>query len=178
MKKNLLLSLFLVLILAVTIPGCSSGTEDTLSGATEDILASILSNADSQLAGENKLPNSFIDPVTADKAGNMLGLSPSQFNSDVAEAYVSVAAIITHAHQVALIKCNDAAAAARVKAAVAAGFDSNKWVCAHPDQSFVIDSGSYVLLVAAKNVQAEKLLEAFTSLAGKTGSVNVFYRFE
>ena len=149
---------------------------DSLQGTVSEILASVISKADSMLDGENKMPFSFASPVTEENVQGMLGLSSSQMSSYVSEAYVSVAAIGTFAHQVALIKCNDKAVAVTVKSAVASGFDSTKWICVFPEQSFVIDAGSYVLLVATTNLRAEKLREAFITMAGKTGSVNIFFK--
>jgi len=149
-----------------------------LSGSTSSILESILSKAASTLSGDDELPRSFTDPVSASNAKDTLGLTASQFTDNVADAYVSTAAIGSFAHQVALIKCNDAAAAQVVKSAVASGFDSGKWICVFPEQSFVVDSGSYVLLVATTNVRADKLRAAFSSIAGTTGNVNTFYKHQ
>ena len=149
--------------------------QSALSGAVADILEMLISQTDPLLGDTDKMPMSFTNPVSADNAQNMLGLSPEQFDSNVTETCVSVAAIGTFAHQVALIKCNDKAAAAEVKAWVAAGFDATKWICVFPEKCFAVDSGNYVLMAATTAVRCDKLLEAFASMAGTTGKVDTFF---
>ena len=148
---------------------------NTLEGTVSDILASLISETDTRLDDANKMPFAFANDVSVETAQGILGLSPEQFNEHVAEATVSVAAIGTFAHQVALIKCTDSAAAAEVKALVAAGFDATRWICVFPEQCFVIEAGDYVLMAATTNARANALLEAFVSMADTTGEVDIFF---
>ena len=182
MKKAAIACLIPVLITAMLLAGCgggsggSGGAKDTLTGSTEDILNSVVDGANKLLPEDSQLAAAFTDAVTADSAQNALGLSPDDFTKYVSEAYVSTAAIMTFAHQVALMKCKDFSSAAQVKSLVAAGFDSNKWICVWPDKSFVADSGSYVLLVASTSAGADALLESFKTLANNNvGEVNTFF---
>ena len=150
-------------------------SESALEGTASEILAAIISEADTLLSDENKMPFSFTTTVTEETAQSSLGISPEQFKSNVSEAALSVAGVGTFAHQVALVKCNDEKAAAEVKQWIAAGFDATKWICVFPEQCFVVDSGSYLLMAATTNARAEKLLEAFSTAAKATGEVNAFF---
>jgi|GEM_PF-1291309 len=153
----------------------SPENDAALEGDTSEILAQIIADADEKLAANDKMPMAFANPATAETAQGSLGLTAAQFNDNVEEAYVSVAMIGTFAHQVALIKCNDENAAKAVKAAVAAGFDSTKWICVFPEQSFVVESGEYVLMAATTNARATELIDAFAAMAGAIGDVDVFF---
>jgi hypothetical protein len=191
LKKNTIVALALSALLVLSLFACDADpaqspppdpTEppptDLLSGDLPDILASVLDDANARLEGDDKFVGSFEDPVTADNCNGILGLTPEEFERYVAEAYVSTAAISTFAHQVALIRCKDFAAAAEVMRLVAAGFDLTKWICAFPEECFVMDSGSYVLLVATKAKGAEALRTSFEVAArGYVGDANVFYVF-
>ncbi|MDR0468984.1 MAG: DUF4358 domain-containing protein, partial [Peptococcaceae bacterium] len=123
---------------------------------------------------------SFDGEVTADTSQNTIGLSTADFNQYVSSATVSTAAISTFAHQVSLILAKDAASAAEIKKRIAGdgGFDSQKWICVWPEESCVIDSGSYVLLVVSRADVAEAVVAAFTAAAGNVGERVVFFTSE
>lgn len=143
---------------------------ETISGSAQDVLSTLLESSGADFG------MTFEDPVTADSAQGNLGLSASDFNSYVEEAYVSTGAVTTNAHLVAIIKCKDAAAATQVKSLVESGFDSGRWICVAPEQSFVVEAGSYVLLAATGNDGAAKLKSAFSTMGGSAaGTVNQFY---
>ncbi|MDR0434005.1 MAG: DUF4358 domain-containing protein [Gracilibacteraceae bacterium] len=147
---------------------------ESLTGETSEILTAVIAGAGELLAAEP--PPSFEAPVTTEDCQGMLGLTPEQFETYVTDAYASNAALLTNAHEIALVKCNDPAAAAEVKTLIAAGFDSGKWICVAPDESSVIDSGSYVLLTVTSEEYAEALIASFISLAANnTGEKSVFY---
>jgi hypothetical protein len=94
----------------------------------------------------------------------------------VDSACESAAAITTFAQSTAVVKCKSVAAAAEVKKLVAAGFDSHKWICVFPEQSVVVESGSYVLLAVGKAQATDALVEAFKAISeGNTGSPDVFF---
>ncbi|MDR3278090.1 MAG: DUF4358 domain-containing protein [Oscillospiraceae bacterium] len=177
MKKYV--ALCLCLLLAAAAFGCAAKTppvSDTLSGSLTDLMASIRSGADALLDDESRLPMSFDSAADSENCQGMLGLTPDQLEKYAEDAVVSTAAIGSHAYELALVKCKDAASAAEVKKLIAAGFDSGKWICVFPDQSFVIDSGSYVLLAATTADAADALQQSFRSLAGElVGEVKVFY---
>ena len=177
MKK---LAIFVAIILVATMVfGCSSsnGTSGSsnLTGSAQEVLTQVKDTADATLTGTDKLPMTIDDPVTADTAENMLGLTTDQFSQYVEEAYSSMAAIATFAQQFTVVKCKDAASAAQVKDLIAKGFNSGKWICVSPEESLVVDSGSYVLLAVGNKVQTQALASAFAGLAGSTGTVNTFY---
>jgi hypothetical protein len=174
----LALRLALALCLVLALAGCGGATEarDTLTGELPDILATVLSDAGELLDEQHQLAQSFEDPVTAENCQGMLGLSPDDFQRLVAEAYSSTAAIITAAHEVTLVRCNDFSAAAEVKQLVSEGFNPAKWICVPPEQCYTVDSGSYVLLVASTDACADAIAEAFRAAAdGNVGETDVFY---
>jgi hypothetical protein len=135
-----------------------------------------MDKANALLDDRHKFGMTFNDSVTEDTCQGKLGLTPEQFGQYVSEAYVSVAAISAFAHEVALIRCADAGAAAEVRKLVALGFDSGQWVCVSPDQSYVMGSGEYVLLVATSDPGADAIKAAFAALAGgDSGDADVFF---
>jgi len=119
------------------------------------------------------------DEITAEKAQYVLGLTEAQFEEYVESAYEAAAAIATFAQSNVVVKCKDSAAAVQVKKLIAAGFDSNKWICVFPEQSIVVESGSYVLLAVGTAETTNALAEAFKSLSdGNTGNPDVFFTFD
>jgi hypothetical protein len=181
--KEILCLLLVIVVLAVTGCGQSGGGEpaeqpaqDTLSGDVSELLALVLSTANDSLGEDDKTAPSLEDTVSAETSQNLLGLSAADFGTYVESAAVSSAAIITFAHEVALIKCIDFDAAVEVKRLVAEGFDSARWVCVKPDVSIVQDSGSYVLLVVSREIIADAVLTSFSDLAGgNVGEPVTFY---
>ena len=171
--------LALVLVLAFAFSGCKPGETppvDTLSGGAEHVLKGVLSGANNLLGQENALRMSFESQITDVDSENSLGLTADEFSLYAEEAYVSTAAIMTHAHQIAIVKCKDASSAAEVKKLIASGFNTEKWICVFPEQCFVVESGSYVLMAATYTDSAEAIKESFSTLAnGNVGSMNVFY---
>jgi hypothetical protein len=177
MKKYAAFCLCLLLLAASA--GCAAkapAVSDTLSGSPAEIMESLRSGADALLSNEDKLPMSFDSPVDGETCQDRLGLTPEQLEQYVEDGVVLTAAIITHAHELALVKCKDAASAVEVKKLIADGFDSGKWICVFPEESFVMDSGSYVLLAATTAAAADALRQSFASLAGElVGEAKVFY---
>ncbi|MDR0435687.1 MAG: DUF4358 domain-containing protein [Propionibacteriaceae bacterium] len=159
----------LAIIVSFTACGSSGSAETNLTGSTATILENVL-NAAAANVGVTELAE-----VTAEDAQSTLGLSAADFDKYVAEATVSRALMMTSAHEVTLVKVKDGASVADLKAAIAAGFDSTKWICVVPDKSVVIDSGSYVLLVVSYSDTVDAILKAFKDAAGTVGSENVFY---
>ena len=180
MKKMAAVCLILALVTAIFLAGCggnNAGERDTLSGSTEELLTAIVVGANKLLPEDDQLAESFTDVITAENSEWVLGVSSDDFARYVTDAYSSTASIITFAHQVALMKCKDFSSAAQMKRLVASGFDSDKWICVWPERSFVVESGSYVLLVASTNTGGDKILESFKTLANNNvGEVNIFYK--
>jgi len=169
MKK--LLCLFAAATLLLPFAAC--GAKDTLTGTPEEVLKQL------KAAVTVELPMSLDSEVTAENAQNALGLTEAQFADYVDSAYESTAAIATLPQSNALVKCKSIAAAAEVKKFIAAGFDSRKWICVFPEQSVVVESGSYVLLAVGKAQATDALVEAFKTISeGNTGSPEVFFTFE
>jgi hypothetical protein len=143
---------------------------------TKSLLEAIVAGAGDLLADEDKLGMTFTDPVTADNSEGMLGLTAEEFGEYAVSAYASNAAIISIAHEAALIECVDDAAAKSVKALVAKGFNSEKWICVFPDRSLVVDSGRYVLLAASSVKYCDAVVASFTSaMGGAAGQPDIFY---
>ena len=173
MKKKLTITLALILALSAALMGCAKGpgAEDTkLSGATNDILAAVFKSSGLDFM-------TFDEQVTEETSESFLGLTPEQMKENVDDAYVTTAAINVHAHLTALVKAKDAAAAQKVKELIAENFDSGRWICVFPEQSLVIDSGAYVLLVSSSKEEGDALKNAFVELAGEksVGEENLFF---
>jgi len=171
MKKLLCIIAAAALLLIFAACNTAPGAEDTLTGTPEEIMA--------QLKASVNLGMTLDDEVTADKAQYVLGLTEAQFNEYVDSAYEAAAAIATFAQSNVVVKCKNAAAAAQVKKLIAEGFDSHKWICVFPDQSAVVESGSYVLLSVGEVETTDALVEAFKTISGgNTGSPDVFFTFD
>ena len=172
MKKLLCLAAAAALLLSVAACGANGG-KDTLTGSPEELLARL------KEAVTVELPMSFDSEVTAESAQSALGLTEAQFAEFVESAYESQAAITTIAQSTVLIKCKSVADASEVKKLIAGGYDSRKWICVFPQQSVVVESGSYVLLAVGKVEATDALVEAFRSISeGNTGSPDVFFTSE
>jgi hypothetical protein len=149
---------------------------DTAQEAQEEtaaLLQELLDAASPALDGEDSLPMSFIDPIT-DENFSRLGITEGDFAS-VKAACTAIAGIGTIAHEVALVYAPGAAG--EIKSAIAEGYDSNKWVCVHPQKSAVVASGDYVLLAASRGATVDALMAAFAEIVGP-GEVDVFFTFE
>jgi len=180
----LVLAVLLVAALTACGGGQSGGTgggsgKDTLTGSLSDIVTAVTKDADNNLTGNDKLPMLMDTPVTADNVQGLLGLSPQDKDTYVSDVAVYMAAISAIAFQVALVKCKDAASAAKVADLIAKGLDPTKWICVMPGQGFVQTSGSYVLLFVGTDTQATAVSAAFKTAAGGNASEpNVFYQFK
>jgi hypothetical protein len=156
-----------------------AGGGGALAGELPDILSALMEKANGILDEGNRFGMTLNDQVTAETCQGKLGLSPEQFGMYVSDAYASTAAISAFAHEVAIIRCKDAAAAAEVKKLAAEGFDPMQWVCVAPDRCYVVDSGEYVLLVATVDPGAGAIEQAFAEMAasggGTAGEAVVFF---
>ena len=170
MKKLLCIIAAAALLLIFAACNTAPGAEDTLTGTPEEVLAQLKEASDVELG------MTFDNEVTADKAEYVLGLTEAQFAEYVESAYEAAAAISTFAQSNVIVKCKDASAATEVKKLIAKGFNSNKWICVFPEQSVVVESGSYILLAVGTAETTNALVEVFKSLSGgNTGSPDVFF---
>ena len=171
MKKILCAVAAAALLLALAACG-ASGAKDTLTGKAEGVLLQL------KEAPGVELGMTMDSEVTAEKAQYVLGLTEAQFEQYVDSAYEAAAAISTFAQSNVVVKCKDIAAAAEVKKLIAAGYDSHKWICVFPEQSVVVESGSYVLLSVGPAGLTDALVEAFRSISGDNiGTPDVFFTF-
>ena len=169
MKKMLRLAAAMVLLLGCAACG-AGGAKDTLEGTTQELLAQLKETAVADFG------MGFDSEVTAETALGTLGLTAAQFEGYVDTAYESAAAISSIAQSNVLVKCQDAAAAAEVKKLIAEGYDSAKWICVFPEQSVVVESGSYVLLAVGTRENTDALVEALKTLSkDNIGSPDAFY---
>jgi hypothetical protein len=144
--------------------------EEVFVDSAQKVLEKVVNNSQIEVG------MTFSEAVTAENSTSLLGLSQEDFNTYVDEAYTSVAALTTHAHLTAVVKCKDADGAKAVKERIASGFDSGRWICVFPEESFVVESGSYVFLAATQKENAQLLKESFEKAAGNSaGTVAVFY---
>jgi hypothetical protein len=164
-----------LVLAALCLTACGkAAAESNLTGTPEEILAAL----DSKIASAGvEAPITVIMPLDAETAQNNAGLSAESFAQYVTSAAFEAAAISTFAHEMAVIQAKDAASALEVKALVSGegGFDPYKWICVMPEKVLAVESGSYVLLVAARADYCDAALAAFTEAAGSVGEVNVFY---
>jgi hypothetical protein len=176
MKKILGILAAAALLLAFAACGAPAA-KDTLTGTPEEILAQLKEDPKVELG------MTFDEAVKPDggitNPQNALGLTDEQFAQYVEAAFEAKAAIMTHAQSTSVIKCKSAADAADVKKLIAAGFDSNKWICVFPEQSVVVESGSYLLLAVGEAEATNALVEAFKTLSGgNIGTPDVFFTFD
>lgn len=155
-------------------PEPAGTTDNAQPRDTAAILQSVIDAATEILGPENGMAMTFNDPITPELSMGMLGLSTEDFGQYVTEATASNAAIMSIAHEVALVKCTDSEAAYKVRDLIASGFNSGKWICVMPQQSFVISSGEYVLLGATKTENAEAIQQAFANMFDNSETV-IFY---
>jgi hypothetical protein len=148
--------------------------ESNLTGTPEEILTSL---NESIAAAGVEAPMTMIMGLDAENAQNNAGLSAESFEAYVTSASFEAAAISTFAHQMAVIQAKDAASALEVKALISGegGFNPQKWICVVPEKVLAVESGSYVLLVAAKADYCDAAVAAFTEAAGNVGETNVFF---
>jgi hypothetical protein len=173
-KRFFCLIWLLAAALCLAACGNSGAAESNLTGTPEEIIAALDENI---AAAGVDAPKGMIMGVDAETAQNNTGLSAESFGQYVAAAATEMAAISTFAHQVTVIQAKDAASALDVKALVSGegGFDPNKWICVVPEKALAVESGSYVLLVAARADFCDAAVAAFTEAAGSVGEINVFY---
>ncbi|MDR2502038.1 MAG: hypothetical protein LBC78_02170 [Oscillospiraceae bacterium] len=196
MKKLTALALVLILTLAL-FAGCKNNSNpETSPSATPS--GDVPSSPDASAAPEIDDPSDtllaqlveemnnylgdasgplLLDPVTADTAQNMLGLTAEQFSQYVTDASAASGALNTMPDEFALIRCNDADAAQAVKQLVRNGFDPGKWICVRPELAFVIESDSYVLLACSGLQNCIAVQNAFNSIFGEVnlGQIDVFF---
>jgi hypothetical protein len=199
MKRMAILALAICLVGALAIlpacgsggsgtgPGTDSGTgsgsgggqADVLTGTVPELLTQLHDLANDQLVGDDALPETFDDPVTAENCQGVMGLTPDELSEFVDEAYVQTAAISVDAHGIVLAKCKSPEAAATVAKRIAANYDSGRWICVFPDTSWVVTSGSYVLLASTSSERSMALQRAFSEMTeGSVGEINAFYAKE
>jgi len=115
-------------------------------------------------------------PISADNCESHLGISAEDLEKYVTESYSLVAAIMTHAFDLALVKCNDYASAREVKKLIAEGFNPAQRICAVSEVAFVVESGRFVLLGGVALDTAEAFQKAFGEyFETAAGEVNTFF---
>ncbi|MDR3085573.1 MAG: DUF4358 domain-containing protein [Christensenellaceae bacterium] len=174
-KRNrfALFACLLALCLALGACGAPAPTQPEDAAA---LLDAIVESAGAKLGEEDPLPKTVTDAILAESSQGMLGIGESDFSQYVDAAFASNALISSHAHEVALVKCKDAAAAEKVKGLIAAGFDPLKWICVRPETCNVVVSGKYVLLTATNEKIGSALIEAFKEQSGAPlGEIDSFF---
>ena len=106
-------------------------------------------------------------PLDAENSLGMAGISAEQLESLVEDSVVSSAMMTSVAHIAVLVKCKDVESAETIKLAMKDNFDVRRWVCVMPEKVFVVDSGTYVMLVASFEDYADALYNEFKAIAGE-----------
>jgi predicted small lipoprotein YifL len=175
LRKRIYIFVLVFTLLCLAACGKSGAAESNLTGTPDEILAAL--NESIKASGAEAPATMPPLSLNAETAPKNAGLSAESFAEYVTAAATEAAAISTFAHQVVVIQAKDSASATEVKALVSGegGFDPNKWICVQPEKVLAVESGSYVLLVAARADYCDAALAAFTGLAGSIGEVNVFF---
>jgi hypothetical protein len=174
-KKAPWIMICILLLAMVSLFGCNGKSADKLSGSANEVLTKL--KEDTEKTGENILPVSEGVAINAETAQNKLGLTESEYADYVSEAYGFTALINTNAFELTMVKCKDTGAAAQVKKLISAGYDAKKWVCVYPEQSYVIDSGCYVLLYVGQENAGNVVEDKFKELAGSDiGAKDIFFK--
>ena len=179
MKKTLSVCLALLLSLSFVLSGCKgSSKEPAFAGeGLKDVLQKILDGAREKKHEDAFIPHVWDMAITVDNSSNKLGLTAGQFENNVEEAHSFSAAISNQVFELSLVKCKDPKAATEVKKLIADGFNPHQWVCVAAGKCFVVEAGSYVLLVVISDDLYDAFVDTFKELAGEgsMGEVNVFF---
>jgi len=171
--------ILIILAMVSSLYACAGQTgSSNLSGSALDVLTKL--DEDLKQTGIEMPMTLPPMEVTSEMAKNDIGLSSSDFDRLVVSAASSLAAIGTFAHQIAVIQANDARAATEVKNLISGsdGYDAQKWICVWPERVSVVESGAYVLLVAANADVVNAAVEAFKNEAGSIGTIVTFFEHE
>mgnify|MGYP001629118968 FL=1 len=142
-------------------PTATPAPVDSITGSAADVLASIL-----EKAGDSEVATMEV-PLDAENSLGMAGISAEQLESLVEDSVVSSAMMSSVAHIAVLVKCKDVESAETIKLAMKDNFDVRRWVCVMPEKVFVVDSGTYVMLVASFEDYADALYNEFKAIAGE-----------
>lgn len=180
-KKTIGTFILTLLLCGLLFAGCSGndgspGQEESLTGSSSEILQQIIDAAAETLGEDNPMPQTFTDSITSENTEGMLGLSAEEFDNFVSEATAATGALITNAFEIAVVKCKDPSAASEAKSIISSTFNSGKWICVFPEQSLVMDAGSYILLAVGATAETTALSAAFNELSGgKASEADIFY---
>jgi len=158
-------------------PG-GGGTSTNLSGSPVEFLKEFVDELrEKGVEMPMVLPPTEVEP---ELSHNTIGLEEEDFNRLVVSAAHNIAAIGTFAHQLIMIQAKDARAAGEVKGIVSGpdGYDPHKWICVWPERAIVMDSGEYVLIVAARAPVVEAAIDVFREMAGTIGTVVTFFEHD
>jgi len=153
MKKILCIAAAAALLL--TFAACKTAPADTSHATPEELLAQIREASHADLAA------SIGNEITAGNAPRALGLSEEQFEKFVLSAFVETPVLARAPQSNAVIMCKSGADAAQVKKLIADGFSSDQWASV-PEQSIVVESGSYVLLAVGSAEATDAFVQAFS----------------
>ncbi len=142
-------------------PTATPAPVDTITGSAADVLASIL-----EKAGDSEVATMEV-PLDSENSLGTAGINAEQLESFVEDSVVSTAMMSSVAHIAVLVKCKDIEAADTIKLAMKDNFDVRRWVCVMPEKVFVVDSGTYVMLVASFKDYADALYNGFKAIAGE-----------
>ena len=182
MKITSVLLVSLVLVPGLVLTACSGAQTTTgtpteqeeevlFTGSAADIMEQIL-----ERAGLDQ--GTFEEAVDAENSQSYTGLDYQDLMGLAEDAFASQAQISVVPHLLVVIKGKDKAAASELGEQIAANFDSHRWVCVMPDQSFVVTAGQYLLLASTNNEDAALLKAAFSELAGNgADEPNQFFMF-
>ena len=187
-KTILLAALMILTLLAgVVFAGCSTGSKkpatrlpepekEVLSGPISKVAGDLTTHADQMLPAQGKLPQLRAETLTAATAKKDIGIAENDFTDNVQRAESFLTTQSGMPCQLTVLKCNDTIAAAKIKRSIAAGYNLQKWSPAAPEQCFVAEAGSYVLLFVGTKAQSEALRAGIVTLSsGKAGAPNVFF---
>lgn len=162
MKRNIIIALALVLLLALS--GCQSGDGGEYDGTLASIIEKMYEIKDPGIA----VGDIEVDLEDPDAVQAYTGLSEA---SDISEIAVSEAMIGSQAYSLVLVRISEGAAVKDVAQAMKEGIDPWKWICVGADDLQVVARGDIVMLAMVSSelsdaVTSQDLVDAFIQVLG------------
>lgn len=161
MKKIALMLAAVLVVLLFAACGKPASSADSaananLEGTLEEIMEKLYEGIP-----EDQLPMLANNPITADNAEYMVGVTADNFK----EGLSSEAMITAVAHSVCLLRAESAEAAEELAKQVEEKADPRKWICVEAEEKIVDRIGDVVVLIMTSAENAEIIDANFKALA-------------
>lgn len=161
MKKNKLLTGFLILLAALLCTACGDKKEssDNPEGSLTDIMASLYENAELDAEFREGLPYFETIELTDELKSSILGTDDITYT----EGVVSMPKMSSIAFQCVLLRVEDGDVET-VKQALKDNADPDKWVCVSAETTLIESRGNVIFFIMSGKNEAYALNEAFQKL--------------